>query len=33
MRFEANSAAALKRIQDDFRRVLGSAREGLELPF
>ncbi|NJA88090.1 phosphomannomutase/phosphoglucomutase [Rhodocyclus tenuis] len=33
LRFEADNAAALSRIQDDFRRVLLAARPGLELPF
>lgn len=33
MRFEANDAAALKRIQADFRRVLEAARPGMNLPF
>lgn len=33
LRFEADDEAALKRIQADFRRVLLSARPGLELPF
>ena len=33
LRFEADNAAALKRIQDDFRRVLLSADPTLHLPF
>ena len=33
LRFEADSAAALKRIQDDFRRVLLAANSVLNLPF
>jgi phosphomannomutase/phosphoglucomutase len=33
LRFEANDAAALKRIQEDFRRVLGEASPGAQLPF
>ena len=33
LRFEADDAAALARIQEDFRRVLTSARPGLALPF
>ncbi len=33
LRFEADNAAALERIQADFRRVLGSARPDLALPF
>ncbi len=33
LRFEADNAAALERIQADFRRVLGSARPDLTLPF
>ncbi|WP_353477547.1 hypothetical protein [Escherichia coli] len=33
MRFEANDAAALKRIQADFRRVLEAARPGMNLTF
>ncbi|MFN0316377.1 MAG: phosphomannomutase/phosphoglucomutase [Burkholderiales bacterium] len=33
LRFEADNASALKRIQEDFRRVLGTAKSGLELPF
>ena len=33
LRFEADDAAALARIQDDFRRVILAARPGLELPF
>ncbi|HEX5802413.1 MAG TPA: phosphomannomutase/phosphoglucomutase [Azospira sp.] len=33
LRFEADNAAALARIQDDFRRVLTTARPGLALPF
>jgi phosphomannomutase/phosphoglucomutase len=32
-RFEADDAAALARIQDDFRRVLTAARPGTTLPF
>ncbi|MDY0055011.1 MAG: phosphomannomutase/phosphoglucomutase [Methyloversatilis sp.] len=33
LRFEADDAAALERIQADFRRVLGGARPDLVLPF
>jgi len=33
LRFEADDAAALKRIQDDFRRVLLKANQELQLPF
>ncbi|MDX9707608.1 MAG: phosphomannomutase/phosphoglucomutase, partial [Azospira sp.] len=33
LRFEADDAAALARIQADFRRVLHAARPGLPLPF
>jgi len=33
LRFEADDAAALKRIQDDFRRVLLKAAPDLTLPF
>ncbi|MSQ60143.1 MAG: phosphomannomutase/phosphoglucomutase [Betaproteobacteria bacterium] len=33
LRFEADNAAALKRIQEDFRRVLSTAKSGLQLPF
>jgi phosphomannomutase/phosphoglucomutase len=33
LRFEADDATALERIQADFRRVLGSARPDLALPF
>ena len=33
LRFEADDAAALKRIQDDFRRVLLQANTALQLPF
>jgi hypothetical protein len=33
LRFEADDARALERIQADFRRVLGEARPGLRLPF
>ena len=33
LRFEADDAPALARIQDDFRRVLGTARPGAALPF
>ena len=33
LRFEADDAAALKRIQDDFRRVLLKANPVLQLPF
>ncbi|MDD5179904.1 MAG: phosphomannomutase/phosphoglucomutase [Gallionellaceae bacterium] len=33
LRFEAVDAAALKRIQDDFRRVLLDASPGLRIPF
>jgi phosphomannomutase/phosphoglucomutase len=33
LRFEADDAAALARIQGEFRRVLTAARPGVELPF
>ena len=33
LRFEATDATALKRIQEDFRRVLQEARPGAQLPF
>ncbi|HET9702067.1 MAG TPA: phosphomannomutase/phosphoglucomutase, partial [Burkholderiales bacterium] len=33
MRFEADNAAAMKRIQEDFRRVILEARPGSALPF
>ncbi len=33
LRFEADNEAALKHIQDDFRRVLHDAAPGLQLPF
>jgi phosphomannomutase/phosphoglucomutase len=33
LRFEADNAAALSRIQDDFRRILLSAAPELSLPF
>ncbi|MBL0141525.1 MAG: phosphomannomutase/phosphoglucomutase [Betaproteobacteria bacterium] len=33
LRFEADTDAALTRIQDDFRRVLAAARPGAKLPF
>jgi phosphomannomutase/phosphoglucomutase len=33
LRFEADDATALKRIQDEFRRVLGQAMPGRALPF
>jgi phosphomannomutase/phosphoglucomutase len=33
LRFEADDAVALQRIQEDFRRVLLGANAGLELPF
>ena len=33
LRFEAEDTAALKRIQDDFRRVLSAAKPGAALPF
>jgi phosphomannomutase/phosphoglucomutase len=33
LRFEADDAAALARIQDDFRRVLAAAKPGVKLPF
>ncbi len=33
LRFEADNEAALKRIQEDFRRVLGAAKSGTQLPF
>ncbi|MGV1017017.1 MAG: phosphomannomutase/phosphoglucomutase [Fluviibacter phosphoraccumulans] len=33
LRFEADNAAALERIQAEFRRVLNQARPGLKLPF
>ena len=33
LRFEADNEAALKRIQGEFRRVIGEQAAGLELPF
>ncbi len=33
LRFEADNAAALARIQDEFRRVLAHAKPGVALPF
>jgi phosphomannomutase/phosphoglucomutase len=33
LRFEAENAAALKRIQGEFRQVLARAKPGAELPF
>lgn len=33
LRFEADDAAALKRIQDEFRSVLRESKPGVELPF
>ena len=33
LRFEADNTAALKRIQEDFRRVLQESRPGVQLPF
>jgi len=33
LRFEANDEIALKRIQEDFRRVLSDAKPGIALPF
>ena len=33
LRFEADNEPALKRIQGDFRRVIGEQAKGLELPF
>ena len=33
LRFEADNDAALKRIQEDFRRVLSAAKPGAALPF
>jgi phosphomannomutase/phosphoglucomutase len=33
LRFEADSEAAIKRIQDDFRRVIGEQAPALTLPF
>ena len=33
LRFEADDEAGLKRIQDDFRRVLLKANPDLQLPF
>ena len=33
LRFEADDAAAMARIQDDFRRVLHAAKPGVQLPF
>ncbi|HYH43863.1 MAG TPA: phosphomannomutase/phosphoglucomutase [Burkholderiales bacterium] len=33
LRFEAENAAALKRIQEDFRRALTAVKPGIELPF
>ena len=33
LRFEADNAAALARIQEDFRQVLTRAKPGVKLPF
>ena len=33
LRFEADNESALKRIQDDFRRVILQAKPGAALPF
>jgi len=33
LRFEADSEAGLKRIQDDFRRIFRQAAPHLKLPF
>jgi len=33
MRFEADSEAALKRIQEDFRRVIMAEKADAKLPF
>ena len=33
LRFEADDAAALARIQGEFRRVLAAAKPGVALPF
>jgi phosphomannomutase / phosphoglucomutase len=33
LRFEAQDAAGLARIQEDFRRVLRAAKPDAELPF
>ncbi len=33
LRFEADNAAALARIQDEFRQVLARAMPGAALPF
>jgi phosphomannomutase / phosphoglucomutase len=33
LRFEADDQAALRRIQDDFRRVLTAAKPGITLPY
>jgi phosphomannomutase / phosphoglucomutase len=33
LRFEADDASALRRIQDDFRRALLAAKPGVALPF
>jgi phosphomannomutase/phosphoglucomutase len=33
LRFEADDAAALARIQGEFRRALDAAKPGLALPF
>jgi phosphomannomutase/phosphoglucomutase len=33
LRFEADDAAALKRIQEDFRRALLGVKADLQLPF
>ena len=33
LRFEADDAAALARIQGEFRRVLSAAKPGIALPF
>jgi phosphomannomutase/phosphoglucomutase len=33
LRFEADNEAAIKRIQEDFRRALLAAKPGMALPF
>ena len=33
LRFEAENEAALKRIQENFRRALDQVKPGIELPF
>jgi phosphomannomutase/phosphoglucomutase len=33
LRFEAETGAALQRIQEDFRRALSAVKPGIELPF